>query len=124
MLLIRHKSFHGLVLGVVDYKGQSYKSYGRRDNELVSKLKYQVFDKTGDRVSMMLGQETDEPLEDSIHIRRTRNMQWFFDRLENKKQKQDELDALPEEVTYEEKDGWLYIYKIKAIKKFNVSEVQ
>ena len=124
MLLIKHKQFHGLVLGVVEYNGVQYKSYACKDNELISKLKFQVYSKTGDRVSMMMGDSTDEPLEDKIHIRRTRNMNWFFKHLESKKQKQEELDSLPEEITYEERDGWLYIYKIKAVKQFNVSEVQ
>ena len=87
MLLIKHKQFHGLVLGEVEYKGVQYKSYACKDNELISKLKFQVYSKTGDRVSMMMGDPTDEPLEDKIHIRRTRNMNWFFDHLETKKQR-------------------------------------
>lgn len=49
-------------------------------------------------------------------------MKWFFDRLEKTEEEQTKLDSVPETVSYEERDGWLYVYKIKAVKQFDVAE--
>lgn len=58
MAFVRYKRFHGLLLGAADYNGVTYYSYANKHNELVAQLKYQIYSKTGDRVSVIVGDET------------------------------------------------------------------